>query len=525
MNLQKTRSGSTAMTWWACLSLAAALGLVQGQSPTTTAVSSTPTITPPTATTTLTPSPTTTTTTTTTISVTTVSPTSPITVTTIPSATTPSFTTTAISSDPLPPPTTASTLPPTTSTLSTTFSPTPTIGTSRASTSSNVPVIVGSVAGIIAVIIIVATTIICFRRRRRNNRELTFDPLQGIGASGAASRQRASQRYTTNNTGPATVGMANIASGGYDDGYDYGAQSNVVASQAYGNGHGVYPDNGYDTYGAHQQAYQNPSIFQEDSLAYAGAMGRSRAGYDQNLPEIMYRNGDDLGTAGDTTGYYDDNMYNQQAGWNQSMSGGYIGPKGLWIANPTAPYQQEYQQEYHPEQQTDIELHEHQSAPVPMSYEKNSINQYDNSSDTVVDSASSPSSKFRGHNPQALPESPRSQQLRGGDLFGEDANAAPSSPRTTAAAAGLPAPGNPQDTTRAATPPLNSSPRLMSRGDMRSFEMARHSPTRSSGEGVQSYANDYVGGRPSVSDRPSLDSGSNLNPGKSLRTQRREDWS
>jgi hypothetical protein len=393
-----------------------------------------------------------------------------------------------------------------------------------------VPVIVGSVAGLAAVIIIVATTIICFRRRRRNNQELSFDTLQGINASGAASRQHASQRYTTSPL-PAAAGRASMTTAGYDDGYDYDTPSNVATSQGYGS-HGVYShDSVYDPYGTPQHAYQNPSIFQEDSLAYSSPMGRSRIGYDQNLPEIVYRNGNDLNdpNADGATGYYDDNMYNQQAGWNQNMSGGYIGPKGLWVANPTTENQ--YQQEYYPEQQADIELQQQQQQQQTqsrMSYEKNSVNQNDNFSDTDVGSSSSPQSKFRGHNPQALPASPRLQQLRSGDLFGQDSNTAPTSPRSAAAvaAAGMPASGSPQEGSGSTPPPLNSSPRLMSRGEMRSFELARHSSPRSSGEGVQSYATDYAAGRVSVSDRPSMDNGSsNLNPNKSLRTQRREDWS
>ncbi|KAF8940265.1 hypothetical protein BGZ58_007156 [Dissophora ornata] len=384
------------------------------------------------------------------------------------------------------------------------------LASSKSSSSSNVPAIVGSVAGVAALIIIVATTIICFRRRRRNNRELTFDTLQGMSATGAA---RASQRY--NATALPAAGRPSVAPGGYDDGFDYDSPANQSPAQGYAAHTGYAVDNGYDAYGAPHQAYQNPSIFQEDNLAYSGAMGRNRAGYDQNLPEITYRNGNDINhPSGEATGYYDDNMYNQQVGWSPNMSGGYIGPKGLWVANPTAehPYPQEYQPDYHPEQEGDIVMQQ-----SPMIYEKNAI--YDNSSDTVVGSAS-PRSKFRGHNPQALPESPRLQQLRGGDLFGQDAEAAPTSPRTAAAQV-VPE----ESAARTATPPLSSSPRLMSRGEMRSFEMARHSPTRSSGDGVQSYASDYVAGRGSTSDRPSMDNGSNLNPGKSLRTLRREDWS
>jgi len=279
-----------------------------------------------------------------------------------------------------------------------------------------------------------------------------------------------------------------VTTSGFDDGFDYESQSNMGHAGQMG-----YGDNGYDPYGTSQHSYQNPSIFQEDSLAYAGAMGRNRAGYDQHLPEIMYRNGNDLNSpVGDVTGYYDDSMYNQQAGWNPD--GGHSEPKGLWVANPTAEKSQQLS-----DNQYAIELQQPR-----MSLEMNSLNQHDNSSDTVVGS-SSPRSKFHGHNPQVLPESPRTHQLRGGDLFGEDANQA-SSPRSAAA---QPETSSGQD----ATP---SSPR-----EMRSFERSRNSPPRPSGEGAQSYAADYAARRPSASERPSMEMG----PSKSLRTQRRDDWS
>lgn len=255
-----------------------------------------------------------------------------------------------------------------------------------------------------------------------------------------------------------------------------------------------YGDNGYDPYGTSQHSYQNPSIFQEDSLAYAGTMGRNRAGYDQHLPEIMYRNGNDVNNpAGDVTGYYDDSMYNQQDGWN--LDGGYSEPKGLWVANPTAEKSHQLS-----DNQYAIELQEPR-----MSHDM--MNQHDNSSGTVVGS-SSPRSKFRGHNPQVLPESPRTGQLRGGDLFGEDANQ--TSPRTAAA---QPMAADAQDE-------APSSPQSPTR-EVRSFERSRQSPPRPSGEVVQSYAADYAARRPSASDRPSMEMGAS----KSLRTQRREDWS
>ncbi|KAF9907892.1 hypothetical protein EC991_010405 [Linnemannia zychae] len=426
---------------------------------------------------------------------------------------------------------TQTTPPLTTNTSSQTVAPSviPNPPPSSKSSSSNLPVIVGSVAGVAALIIIIATTIICLRRKKRNNRDLTFDVLQGmntgsgVGAAAAAtsSRTRPSQQHYRAGALPPTSVSA------YDDGYDYDSQVGGAGGQGmYGHHHQAYDDTGYDAYGNPHHAYQNPSIFQEDSMAYSNN-GRNRGavgGYDQNLPEIVYRNGNDLiHPSGGATGYYEDDLYNQQLagannGWdnqNVAAAGGYIGPKGLWIANPTTEKQYHQQQQQY---QDEMELQPPISST--MTYEKNSVTQYD--SDTAVDS-SSPRSKFRGHNPQALPESPRLQQLRGGDLFGQDGGSptTPTSPRSANANASV------DNVTRAASPPpANSSPRQLSRSDMRSFEMARHSPGRSSNDGIQSYANDLPSSaRPSMSDRPSMEGGSNLNPNKSLRTLRREDWS
>ncbi|KAF9986736.1 hypothetical protein BGZ75_001492 [Mortierella antarctica] len=360
--------------------------------------------------------------------------------------------------------------------------------------------------------------------RRRNNRGLTFDTLEGISTSGTAAHPHNSQRYTANALPLPPAGRASNVNGGYDDGYDeydmqselgpagYGSQA--APHQGYGGQH-----LGYDAYGTPLQGYQNPSIFQEDSLAYS--TGRQRAGFDHTLPEIVYRNGNDINhPAGGATGYYEDDMYNQQAGWNQNMAGGYIGPKGLWVANPTSEGQ--YQQQQPPQQDADIELVQQQQhlTQEPLSYERNSMNQYENMSETVVGSAGSPQSKFLGHNPQALPESPRLQQLRGGDLFGQDGEAAAAaSPSPRAAHA---QPGSPRNPESANT---STSPRLASREDMKSFESVRHSPPRPSTEGLQSYANDLTPPRPSTGERPSMDSNpSNLTPNKSLRTLRREDW-
>ncbi|KAG0039848.1 hypothetical protein BGZ82_006550 [Podila clonocystis] len=389
--------------------------------------------------------------------------------------------------------------------------------TSSNNSNSNVPIIVGSVAGVAALAIIVATTLICFRRRRRNNRDLTFDTLQGM-SSPAAGRQRTSKRYTANSLAGGGLGRdSSSGANGYDDGYEY----EVAQPNNYGQ-HNGYGNEMYDAYGTPQQAYQNPSIFQEDSINYstASSMGRSRAGFDQNLPEIMYKNGDLSHPSGGVTGYYDDDVYNQ-GGWNQGQTGQFIGPKGLWVANPTNENQQQQQQRYQEykepptQQQQEYEVTSQAQTLAGQEYEKNAVEPYE-TSETVVGS-SSPRSKFLGHNPQALPESPRLQQLRSGDLFGQDSTEKPTSPRTANATA---------NSTGGNMPPAtSSSPRLASARDMRSFELARHSPGRSSGEGVHSYAHDLPS-RPSVSDRLSMDSDvAGLNPQKSLRTLRREDWS
>ncbi|GJJ72813.1 hypothetical protein EMPS_05171 [Entomortierella parvispora] len=496
------------LVWQSCLSLLAAMSLVQAQ---LTVPPTSATEVPPTTITTTTAAIIITTTTTTT---TTNSPPPTIPVTPTVSTTTSAF----VSIPTTAPPFTSSFVTSTgaTTTSTTTAPPLPTTG-GKESSSNNVPVIVGAAVGGVAVIIIFATTIICFRRRRRNNRDLTFDTLQGISTSGAASRQRPDQRYNQN-----------VAPVVYDDDYDYDVaeahHGHVPGGYGAAGGHQGY-DNGYDAFGAPlPSTYQNPSIFQEDSLAYStavapiGGRGGGRGGAEA-LPEITYRNGNDLNhPSGGATGYYEDDYSHQAGGWNQGS--GYIGPKGLWIANPTAEGQ------YSPQPKSqDMELQQQGFvAPPPVSrgsYEKNSINQYDASSEVAGGSPSRP--KFRGNNPQSLPESPRLRQLRSGDLFGQDAESG---------AAASSAAGSPQDaTTRNAsgTPPLTSSPRSMNRGELRSIELARHSPGRSSGDGAvgHSYADDLPAGRGSLAqDRPSLDSNhsSTPNQSKSLRTLRREDW-
>ncbi|KAG0080453.1 hypothetical protein BGZ92_000642 [Podila epicladia] len=506
-------------SWTICLSLVGALALIQGQAQGQVVVPPTPPTSASTTTTTSSSisSTTTSATTPTTIS-TTITPTT-ISTTIIPTSSSVTVTIPTVSSSSSPPVTVPSTSTNISTTTSSPQSSEPPKSTNNSS-NSNVPIIVGSVAGVAALAIVVATTLICLRRRRRNNRDLTFDTLQGM-SSPAPGRQRASQRYTANSLPGGGIGRdSSSGANGYDDGYEY----DVAQSNAYGQ-HNGYGNEMYDAYGTPQQAYQNPSIFQEDSINYstASSMGRNRAGFDQNLPEIVYRNGDLSHPSGGVTGYYDDDVYNQ-SGWNQGQAGGYIGPKGLWVANPTNENQQQQQQqqqyyqddsEQPTQQQQEYEMTSQAQTLAGQEYEKNSVEPYD-ASETVVGS-SSPHSKFLGHNPQALPESPRLQQLRSGDLFSQDSTEKPTSPRAANATA---------NTTGGNTPPAtSSSPRMANARDMRSFELARHSPGRSSGEGVHSYAHDLPT-RPSVSDRPSMDSNvSGLNAQKSLRTHRREDWS
>ncbi|KAF9216781.1 hypothetical protein BGZ59_008166 [Podila verticillata] len=515
-------------SWTICVSLVVALALVQGQAQGQVVQATTPTvaqtetiITTTTADITTTTTSTTTTTTTTTTTPTATTPSATITVTTVPTLSSTIVTSTPIVTLPTSSSNSA-TVPPTNFpviTTTTTASVQPPIpsNTTKDDPNSNVAVIAGSVGGVAALAIVVATTLICLRRRRRNNRDLTFDTLQGM-SSPASGRPRASQRFTANSIPAGGIGRdSSSGANGYDDGYEY----EVAQSNAYGQ-HNGYGNEMYDSYGTPQQAYQNPSIFQEDNINYstASSMGRNRTGFDQNLPEIMYRNGDLSHPSGGVTGYYDDDVYNQ-SGWNQGQAGGYIGPKGLWVANPTSEHQQQqYYQEYKEspttQQQQEYEMTSQAQTLAGQEYEKNAVEPYD-ASETVVGS-SSPHSKFLGHNPQTLPESPRLQQLRSGDLFGQDSTEnKSSSPRSANATV------NAED--RANIPSLtSSSPRLASARDMRSFELARHSPGRSSGEGVHSYAHDLP--RPSVSDRPSMDSNvSGLNPNKSLRTLRRENWS
>ncbi|KAF9409561.1 hypothetical protein BGZ94_001922, partial [Podila epigama] len=126
--------------------------------------------------------------------------------------------------------------------------------------------------------------------------------------------------------------------------------------------------NGYDVYGndvhptvfdndlhhpqqQHQQEYQQEYQQQYQHQHAASSMSRSRLGFDQHLPDTMYRNGEEDAVAAAATGYYDDSALvipNSGAGgyrpngWHDQMdmhqpydnSGGYLNPNGLWVANP-----------------------------------------------------------------------------------------------------------------------------------------------------------------------------------------------
>ncbi|KAG0042735.1 hypothetical protein BGZ83_000129 [Gryganskiella cystojenkinii] len=426
------------------------------------------------------------------------------------------------------------------STSTASVGPSPGGSSSSTSPSSPVPAIVGSIAGVAAFIIIVATSVICYRRRRRNNRELTFDALQGMsGPAITSGKTRQSMNYLANSNSPA-IGLNSVTSGGYDDGYDYEMQSNA----GYPVQHHNYNNSGFEGYSSgspHPGYHPSPTIFQEDHLQHQAAasglpvaaafatnnrsMGRSRTGFDQNLPEVMYNGVEDHAAA---TGYYnDDDIYNQaHGGWNGEggqYGGGYVGPQGLWVANPEALRRQEEESAYYNDQHHGYTEDGSESNLITSSVMTPAQfpSAHSLESTTLVPQVGEVSptrSKFRSSgNPQAIPEdSPilKSTTLRGGgDVFAQE-SARPSSPRVAAreAASG------------------SSSPRLTNTREMRSFEISRQSPSsRSSGEHAQSYATDYV--RPSIdvtrSASPTTAGGpaSPLNPNKSLRTLRREDWS
>ncbi|KAI1308750.1 hypothetical protein EDD11_004159 [Mortierella claussenii] len=480
---------------------------------TTTTATATTVIATPSPSTTISPTAVTTTTAAITTTTTAAATTTTVTVST---TTTTISTTTVVSSATTVPTTPPSTVAPTTRTFnpitsqsftisqSSTQSALPSSGAGASGTSSssstNVPAIVGSIVGIAALAIIIATSVICYRRRRHNARELTFDNLQDLTGPSLASK-RASHNYLTSGS-PAmsggAIGLNSVTSGGYDDGYDYEMHSNagypVHHQQAYSNG--VY-DN-YTDASPHQAYHPSPAIFQEDhhlpmagQYATASSMSRSRAGFDQNLPEVMYNGA--LSEDATATGYYNDlDIYNNGA-WNQDAQ-----QAGLWVANPEDQYILH---------DTSTDQHIPGSGTVTHpEQDRDAVLQSALSLDTTL--AGSPPLKAltNSNNPQGLPDSPilHSSTLRGGDVFGQDADlrtvsSRAMSPRIAAREAGS-----------------SSSPRLASNRDMQSFEL-----TRQSLEGIQSYANEYVG-RSSGEGRGSP---ANLNPNKSLRTLRREDWS
>ncbi|KAG0010204.1 hypothetical protein BGZ82_003555, partial [Podila clonocystis] len=481
-----------------------------------TSVPNTPTSTaePPTstnaATTTTAPTTTTTTTTTTTIippttTITTI-PTIPITTTvpTIPTTTTSSIRTT---------PTTVrhSTIPSTTLiSTTTTLLPTPGGSSSSSSSNNNIPVIVGSIAGVAVLAIILITSISCYRRRRRANRELTFDAL-GLGNTGG---KRNTIPFSSNKPAGA-IGLNSATSGGYDDddyGYDMqhqGGNGYPSPHQSYNNQHQQQFNTGYDVYGQGV----HPTIFNEDhhgAYATASSMSKNRRGFDQNLPEVMYRNGEEDQVAAAATGYYDDTGYD--VAWNQQIDpnahyghgqGGYV--NGLWVANPEGQYygQEQYQDPYQQQQQQQQQHHEFYDEPLdPLTPPAPSR--------PVITSAQSKLGENRNsfNNPQAiLPATSavggsegEGSQLRSHDLFVQTSEA----PAVTGR--------------KSQSPPASPSSRLR---EMRSMELASQSPTsRPSGEGGRTYADDVQGGG-----SPTGAGGATLNGQKSLRSRRREDWS
>ncbi|KAG0371438.1 hypothetical protein BGX24_001672 [Mortierella sp. AD032] len=512
--------------------------------PTTTTIPVDPTTTtvPPVVTTTTVPPVITTTTVPPVITTTTVPP---ITTTTVPPITTtttnppPGTTTTTTRGGVIPPPPVTSngnggspiipSIPPTNSNGSA-----PGGSGSSTTSSSNVPAIVGGIVGAIALAVIVATSVICYKRRKRANRELTFDTLEGL--NGGPALKRASHNYLTSGSPAITsgnVGLNSVPSaGGYDDGYDYEMQSNVgyptsqhqhlsgaYHQQGYGN------NGSYDAYGSlsPSQGYRpSPTIFQEDApYATASSMGRGRAGFDQNLPEVMYNRGEI--DADPTNGYYhDDDMYNDAAWTQEQAHAGYVADGQL-------------QQQQHWDTQAMLSQYDHETElPLPPTHQHAMSTPSLDS--TLIGSPGRPKHQtatttvHHASNPQAILESPilQSATLRSGDLFSQEAT----SPRiATQQLQQLQLDG---DERQSAT----TSPRMINASrEMRSIDSATHSPTfgRPSTDAVNSYANDFQQSRPSTDMAAAVaaagggagsppSSSSNLNPNKSLRTLRREDW-
>ncbi|KAG0298516.1 hypothetical protein BGZ97_004023 [Linnemannia gamsii] len=297
---------------------------------------------------------------------------------------------------------------------------------SSTSPSSNVPVIVGSVVGVLALVVIVATSVICYKRRKRNNRELTFDTLEGMSGPALSSRRRASLNYLTSSSPVITsgnnVGLNSVPSahGGYDENYDYEMQSNVGYPTPLQPQHNsAYHQQGvYDGYGSPHQGYRpSPTIFQEDApYATASSMGRGRTGFDQNLPEVMYNRGEI--DHDPTTGYYhhEDDIYDQAA-WTQDQlhpHGGYVAEQGHWDAEAM--------------------LHQYDNEPeLPLPPTHQNAMSTPSLDSTLIGSPGRPKNQnVTAHNPQAILESPilKSTTLRSGDLFGQEAPLG-SSPRIT----------------------------------------------------------------------------------------------
>ncbi|KAF9583867.1 hypothetical protein BGW38_008280 [Lunasporangiospora selenospora] len=448
---------------------------------------------------------------------------------TSPSSSTPSSTisstinpTAPSSSIPTPPPTQSSTRPidtstrptnphtstrPTLSGSNTVPSIRPTDGTSSSSSTTNVPAIVGSIAGVAALGIIIAITLLCYRRRRRHQGALSFDALQGLSSS-TTSKNRNSLNYLT---GPSpTIGHevpVSITSGPggrggneYDDGYGYEAGAYAMQQTA---GHPAYHPGGYgeedlgyhDGYVAsapypqsHQMQQQgayrvSPTIFQEDfqqhTSAGYGAAGHGRAAYDQTLPEVMYNNGDPAVSAA----YYNDGDLYSQA-WDPSVSQS--------LPQPSA-YTQSQDAGYW---------------PAETQYDHPQISAAAAAATTVTAAAATAAVYERddhqaSKNPQALPDSPilSSTKLRGGDLFGQDGEHVAASPRMAQASS---AQATASPVLRSASPVVRSS----------TPNRDRPSIDAHPGHPGESYAADFT--------RPSTDGRA---PGKSLRTLRREDWS
>ncbi|KAG0243927.1 hypothetical protein BGW41_000760 [Actinomortierella wolfii] len=489
---------------------------------------------------------------------TTITTTTTVVTTTVVTTPTQSFTTpipTVTTSTALPPPPITSTSRPTTNppppvtvpstSASITPIPRPTNNDTSSSSSSKVPIIVGSVAGVAVVALVAAVLVICYRRRnKRLSRDIPFDALEGMPGSRMSNRKSYNDSRQPIGLGSINGGAGGAAGGaGYDDYDDYGhTEYNNIGNAAtahhynhqapYGQEFGDDYGQSYDYDGGYNLAagqagyQQKPSIFQEDHLAYSASPmsatigGRGgAAGYDQGmLPEIMYNDGN---TAAYGAGGYGDAGYQQQ-GWDHYHHQGAAGEHGA-----AGDY---YQQD---PSQTQYQYEHDQQAHYPeVSAAAAGVGAA--GSGALAAGSESPD-KRHSRDPQAMPESPRVQQLRRGDLFGQESSeyARPSSQQghynaennasstvVGAGGAGSMDQSSPTILSRS-TAGGPGSPRAMGR-EMRSFEMNRHSPGRSSNDlashnSPQSYASDYAkdeGTRPSTE---------GLEHQKSLRT-RRKDW-